>query len=191
MNKNSLLALGLLAALPFAASATDGLSYNYVEGGYVNTDAKGGDADGWKVKGSVAVHPNFHIFGDYSAQETDKFKNDVDQWRIGAGYNYGIAPNTDLVARVAYQKFDMKHGLDFNGYSTEVGVRTAFNPYVEGYVMAGYEDYTKKHGINPDGEFYGRVGATAKFNQNWGLSGEVKLAKAGDREWFVGPRYTW
>lgn len=135
MNKNSLLALGLLAALPFAASATDGLSYNYVDGGYVNTDAKGGDADGWKVKGSVAVHPNFHIFGDYSAQETDTFKNDVDQWRIGAYYNYGIAPNTDLVARVAYQKFDMKHGLDFNGYSTEVGVRTAFNPYVEGYVM--------------------------------------------------------
>ena len=42
--KSSLLALGLLAALPFAASATDGLSYNYVEGGYVNTDAKGGDA---------------------------------------------------------------------------------------------------------------------------------------------------
>ncbi|HAI45793.1 MAG TPA: Ax21 family protein, partial [Stenotrophomonas sp.] len=39
--KTSLLALGLLAALPFAASATDGLSYNYVEGGYVNTDAKG------------------------------------------------------------------------------------------------------------------------------------------------------
>ncbi|MBH1592815.1 Ax21 family protein, partial [Stenotrophomonas maltophilia] len=28
MNKNSLLALGLLAALPFAASAADGLSYN-------------------------------------------------------------------------------------------------------------------------------------------------------------------
>lgn len=84
MIKNSLLALGLLAALPFAASAADGLSYNYVEGGYVNTDAKGGDADGWGVKGSVAVHPNFHVFGDYSKQETDTFKNDVAQWRIGA-----------------------------------------------------------------------------------------------------------
>ncbi len=191
MNMNSLLALGLLAALPFAASAADGLSYNYVEGGYVNTDAKGGDADGWGVKGSVAVHPNFSVFADYSKQETDTFKNDVDQWRIGAGYNYGIAPNTDLVARVAYQKFDLEHGLDFNGYSTEVGLRTAFNPYLEGYALAGYEDYSKKHGVNPDGEFYGRVGATAKFTPNWGLSGEVKLAKAGDREWFVGPRFTW
>ena len=31
--KRSLLALTLLAALPFAASAADGLSYNYVQGG--------------------------------------------------------------------------------------------------------------------------------------------------------------
>ncbi|KIP82595.1 Ax21 family protein [Stenotrophomonas sp. Betaine-02u-21] len=191
MNKISLLALGLVVAMPFAASAADGLSYNYVEGGYVNTDARGGDADGWGVKGSVAVHPNFHIFGDYTAQETERSNADVDQWRLGVGYNYGIAPTTDLVARVAYQKFDPKRGLDFNGYSTEVGVRTAFTPMIEGYALAGYEDFSEKHGINPDGEFYGRVGATAKFNQNWGLSGEVKLAKAGDREWFVGPRFTW
>ena len=53
--KTSLIALGLLAALPFAASATDGLSYNHVEGGYVNTDAKGGDADGWALS---VVSPN-------------------------------------------------------------------------------------------------------------------------------------
>jgi len=179
--KTSLIALGLLAALPFAASATDGLSYNYVEGGYVNTDAKGGDADGWKVKGSVAVHPNFHVFGDYSAQETDKNKFDVDQWRVGVGYNYGVA----------YQRFDRQHLPTYNGYSAEVGVRTAFTPMIEGYALAGYEDYSKKAGYNPDGEFYGRVGAAAKFNANWGVSGEVKLGKGGDKEWFVGPRFTW
>ena len=191
MNKNSLLALGLLAALPFAASATDGLSYNYVEGGYVNTDGKGGDADGWKVKGSVAVHPNFHIFGDYSAQETDKFKNDVDQWRIGAGYNYGIAPNTDLVAGVAYQKFDMKHGLDFNGYSAEAGIRTAFGAHAEVYGMVGYEDYAKKHGVDIDGQWYGRLGGQVKLNQNWGLNGELKMNRHGDKEYTVGPRFSW
>ena len=191
MMKTSLLALGLIAALPFAASAADGLSYNYVEGGYVNTDTKGGSADGWAVKGSAAIAPNFHVFGDYNSQETDRGNVDVDQWRVGLGYNYGIAPTTDLVARVAYQKFDPKEGLDFNGYATEVGVRTAFTPMIEGYAMAGYEDFSKKHGINPDGEFYGLVGAQAKFNQSWGLSGQVKLAKGGDKEWFVGPRFTW
>lgn len=38
--KNSLLALGLLAALPFAASAAENLSYNFVEGDYVRTRPK-------------------------------------------------------------------------------------------------------------------------------------------------------
>ena len=189
--KTSLITLGLLAALPFAASATDGLSYNHVEGGYVNTDAKGGDADGWAVKGSAAVHPNFHVFGSYSTQETNANNIDVDQWRLGVGYNRGVARNTDLLARVAYQRFDRQHLPTYNGYSAEVGVRTAFTPMIEGYALAGYEDYSKKAGYNPDGEFYGRVGALAKFNANWGVNGEVKLAKGGDREWFVGPRFTW
>ena len=189
--KTSLIALGLLAALPFAASAADGLSYNYVEGGYVNTDAKGGDADGFGVKGSVAVAPNFHVFGDYNQQETNAGKVDVDQWRLGVGYNHTIAPNTDLLARAAYQKLDPDLGLDFNGYSAEVGVRKAFTPMFEGYALAGYEDFTKKHGLNPDGEFYGRVGGLAKFTANCGVTGEVKLAKGGDKEWFVGPRFSW
>ena len=189
--KTSLIALGLLAALPFAASAADGLSYNYVEGGYVNTDTKGGDADGFAVKGSVAVHPNFHVFGEYNAQETDKSKVDVDQWRLGVGYNYTVAPNTDLLARVAYQRFDLQNAPTLNGYSAEVGVRTAFTPMIEGYALAGYEDYSKKAGYNPDGEFYGRVGVLGKFNANWGVTGEVKLGKGGTREWYVGPRYSW
>jgi len=29
-----------------------------------------------------------------------------------------------------------------------------------------------------------------KFNQNWGLSGDVKFAD-NDTQWFVGPRFTW
>lgn len=189
--KTRLFALSLLAAAPFAASAADGLSYNYVEGGYVNTDTKGGDADGFGVKGSVAVAPNFHIFGDYSSQETNRGKVDVDQWRVGVGYNRQVSNNTDLLAKVAYQKFDPQYGLSFNGYSAEVGARTAFTSNIEGYALAGYENYSEKRGVNPDGEFYGRLGAQVKFNPNWGISGEVKLAKAGDKEWFVGPRFTW
>jgi hypothetical protein len=119
--KNTVIALGLAAIVPFAASAADGrLSYNYVEGGYVATDSKGGDADGFGIKGSLAVHPNYHVFADYTGQETDLGKVDVDQWRIGAGYNRGISQNTDLVARAAYQKFDPQYGYDFNGVSAEV-----------------------------------------------------------------------
>ena len=158
--KKSLLAVTLLAALPFAASAAEGVSWNYVEGGYAATNTDGGDADGWGLGGSVAIAPNFHLFGAYGNQEIDGTSIDFDQLRLGVGYNREISPSADLVTRVAYEKFDA-------------------------YVMAGYED-----GDQYDGEFYGRLGAQAKFNQNWGLSGDVKFVD-GDTQWFVGPRFSW
>jgi Ax21 family sulfation-dependent quorum factor len=104
--KNSLIALALAAALPFTASAAENLSYNYAEADYAKTDVEGIKADGWGVKGSYGFLPNFHAFGEYSRQEVDHTNIKVDQWKIGAGYNVEIAPTTDFVARVAYQKFD-------------------------------------------------------------------------------------
>ncbi|PJJ97561.1 hypothetical protein CO641_11440 [Lysobacteraceae bacterium NML91-0213] len=190
--KASLLALGLAAALPFAASAqsASALSYNYVEGGYIATKVDL-DADGFAARGSVAFHPNFHGFGEFQRQEIDNANRDFDQWRLGIGYNHGISAKADLVTRVAYEKFDAGRDgdgnrIDTNGYSVEVGLRGALAPQVEGYAMAGYEDY----GRNFDDDFYGRLGAQWKFTPNWGVSGEVKFA-GGDTQWFVGPRFTW
>ena len=190
--KKSLLALTLLAALPFAASAAEGLSYNYVEGGYVATNADGGDADGWGINGSGALSDNFHIFGGYTFQKTDdqniggfRFDGvDVDQWRVGLGYNHPIAANTDLLARVAYENYKVEDFDSEDAYSAEVGVRSAFTPNFEGYALAGYED-----GDQFDGDFYGRVGAQVKFNQSWGITGDVKFSD-GDTQYFVGPRLT-
>lgn len=187
--KHSLIAIALAASLPFAANAAEGVSYNHVEAGY---QASNGDidADGFAIKGSAAFHENFHVFGGYSSQEIDNTSFDVDQYGIGLGYNLGIAPRADLVARVAYQKLDagtvLGQDLDFDGWSTEVGVRGLLAKNFDGYAMVGYEDYD--NGI--DGDFYGRLGANVAFNANWGLNGDVKFN--GDvTEWFVGPRFTW
>jgi Ax21 family sulfation-dependent quorum factor len=182
--KRSLLALTLLAALPFAASAAEGVSYSFVEGGYVQTDLgdTGTDAEGFSIRGSGALTPNFHLFGDYAKQEVDDSDFDFDQWRLGVGYNQEINPRVDLLTRVAYEKFDAGAGIDFDGYSVEAGVRGALTPMLEGYALAGYED-----GDELDGDFYGRVGAQVKFNQTWGVNGEVKFAD-GDRQYFIGPR---
>ena len=189
--KRSLLALGLAVALPFAAAnAAEGISWNYVEGGYVSTDADGGDADGFGLNGSVAVHPNFHVFGSYMNQDIDHSNVDYDQWRIGVGYNHEIARNADLVTRIAYEKSDFGRiggqRIDPDGYSVEVGLRGGLTPNFEGTAMVGYEDY----GSNYDSDFYGRLGAVVKFTPNWGLSGDVKFV-SGDTQWFVGPRFTW
>ena len=196
----TLLALSLLAAVPFVASAADGLNYNYVEGGYVATNGDV-DADGWGVNASAALTPNWSLFGSYSGQKTDPFfvgttrvdSVDADQWRLGVGYNYGIGANTDLVARAAYDKYKTDaniggssyNGNDVDGYSAEVGVRSALTSNFEGYALAGYEDSQ-----DFSGDFYGRVGAQVKFNPNWGLSGDVKFA-SGDTQVFIGPRFSW
>ncbi len=195
--KKSLLALSLLSALAASAtaSAAEGLSYNYVEGGYTATNLKDApDSDGWGLNGSVAIAPNFHVFGSYNNQDLKDIDTGYDQWRLGIGYNHEISQKVDLVTRVAYEKFktdsftvgDVRFpGDSVNGYSAEVGVRAAIIPHLEGYALAGYED-----GKDYDGDFYGRLGAQAKFNQNWGISADVKFAD-NDTQWFVGPRYTW
>jgi Ax21 family sulfation-dependent quorum factor len=194
--KRSLLALTLLAALPVltlsaAASAAEGVSYTYVEGGYLATDSDFGDADGFAINGSGAIAPNFHLFGGYAGQKTDDFNVgdvrfdgvDVDQWRAGIGYNHEISPRADLLTRVAYERAEVE-GDNFDGYSVEAGVRGALTSNLEGYALAGYED-----GDDFDGDFYGRVGGQVKFNPTWGLSGDVKFAD-GDTQYFIGPRVT-
>lgn len=193
--KRSLLALTLMAALPFAASAAEGVSYTYVEGGYAATNTDAGDADGFAINGSGAIAPNFHVFGGYSNQEIEDTDIDFDQWQVGLGYNHQIAPNADLVTRVAYEKFDagsdiFGNDLEADGYSVEAGVRGALTPNFEGYAFAGYEDGDDLDGASRDGEFYGRLGAQVKFNQTWGVNGDVKFVD-GDTQWFVGPRLSW
>ena len=184
--KRSLLALALVAAVPFAASAADGISYNYVQGGYVATNTDGGDANGWGVDGSAALNQNFHVFGAFSQQELDGAGDiDFDQWRAGVGYNHALSPNMDLLSRVAYEKIEAGRGLDSDGYSVEAGLRGALAPQFEGYALAGYED-----GDDYDGEFYGRLGAQVKFTPGWGVAADVKFVES-DTQWFVGPRLTW
>ena len=177
--KTSLIALALAAALPFAASAAEGLSYNYVQGGYIATNNNDGvpDADGWGLNGSVAVHPNFHLFADYSNQKIKHTSVDFDQWRVGGGYNTQIGKNTDFVANVAYEKLDAGAGITADGYSIEGGVRSALTPNIEGYAMLGYMD-----GNHVKGEAYGRLGATAKFNQNWGVNANVHVVNGDDTQ---------
>ncbi|MGV8943476.1 Ax21 family protein [Thermomonas sp.] len=179
-------ALALACALPFAASAADGISYNHVQGSYVYTNTNSGNADGWGLDGSVAVHPNVHLFGNYSNQKIKGTSVDFDQWRAGVGYNRAISPKADFVANVAYDKFNAGAGAKLNGYSVEGGVRAALIPKLEGYAMLGYED-----GRHYSGDVYGRLGGLVKFNPSWGVAADVKIANGGDTQWTVGPRLTW
>ncbi|MCL6619139.1 diffusible signal factor-reguated Ax21 faimly protein [Thermomonas hydrothermalis] len=185
--KRQVIALALAAALPLAAQAADGITYNYVQGGYVYSDVKGPDADGWGLNGSVAVHPNFHLIAEYNNQDVKHSSAGFEQSRIGGGYNTAIGKNTDFVADIAYDVTKVKHGgPKAEGYSVETGVRSLLMPNVEGYAKVGYMDTNKT-----SGEAFGRLGANVMFNQNWGLNADVRLIQGGERQYFIGPRFTW
>ncbi|HHW4679298.1 MAG TPA: OmpO family porin [Xylella sp.] len=189
--KTSLLALGLLSAIPLAASAAQGLSYNYVEGDYVRTKADE-NAKGWALKGSYAFHPNWSVFGDYTKQKFRKSDVRQQQSRLGLGYNYSIADNTDLIARIAYTRLQQNgSNPNFNGINPEVGLNTVFGDHLGVYGLAGYEKFFKKNGSKQEGQFYGRLGAQFKFNEHWALNGELELDKYGYNKISFGPRAVW
>jgi len=196
--KRSLIALGLLAALPFAASASD-LSYNYVEGGYTRINGAGAEIDGAALNGSIALGSRFHVFGGYEATdikatgvvlgtgETFRTNVDLDRWNLGFGYNHSLSQSTDLVARVGHARSDFE-GLShtFKSYFTEVGARSQLMPNLEGYLYAGYE---KTEGTGQSGDYYGRLGGQYNFNPSWGLVADAKFG-SGAEQYFFGPRFS-
>jgi len=192
--KQALFGLALLAALPFASQAAEGVSYSYLEAGYLGSrydyyewDAVTGSsthherADGWAVRGAGAIAPNFHVFGSYSSLDFAPLDNH-DALKLGIGYHHEINSNVDLLTRVAYDRLETDFA-DYTGWSVEAGVRASLAHFLEGYALAGYEDF------DSDSRFYGRLGAQFKFNALWGINGEVKLVEGHD-EYFIGPRIT-
>ena len=149
MKKHFALAV-LLAAAPFAASAGE-LSYTFVEAGYARTDIDDlGDGDGFGVNGSLALNDMFHVFGGYSQQQQEEsgVEVDLDQFRIGLGYNHAASDRTDILLRVAYERAESDVGIvdvgtingEADGYSLEVGARSMLTENLEVSVMGGYTD---------------------------------------------------
>ena len=201
--KRSLIALGLLAILPVAASASD-LSYNYVEGGYTRINGIGPKVDGGAINGSIALGSRFHVFGGYESLEFPgqmavigggttirSFDVDVDSWNLGFGYNHSLTQSTDLVARLGYRdsEFDSPFGgssVGLKTYFTEVGARSQLMPNLEGYLYTGYE---KTDGTGQSGDYYGRLGGQYNFNPSWGLVADARFGD-GAEQYFIGPRFS-
>ena len=205
MKKHFALAV-LLAAAPFAASAGE-LSYTFVEAGYAQTDIDDlGDGDGFGINGSLELNDMFHVFGGYSQQQQDEsgVEVDLDQFRIGLGYNHAASDRTDILLRVAYERAEFDVGMDnvsvdasADGYSLEVGARSMLTENLEVSVMGGYTDagnaevegFSVDLDESEDDELYARIGAQVKFNPTWGLVGEGRFSENA-QQLFVGVRAT-
>jgi Ax21 family sulfation-dependent quorum factor len=166
--KRALFALALAAALPMSAQASE-LSYSFVELDYVNVD---GDADGFGLRGAYNFGDSgFYGLAGYTNVEVDNTNVDVDFYEIGAGYHYGLSENTDLIAELAYQNAEVS-GFDADAYRLSGGFRGNLSDSFEGLAKINYVD-----GDNTDGDFSGTLGAQYKFNETWGITGEVEFAE--------------
>ncbi len=148
----TVLAGALLApAIGMAADSDKNLSYTYVEGGYVQVDPdnSNNDADGWALRGSLAVTNMFHLFADFTTLNPD-FGRNVDTWRVGGGINYSVNQTFDLIGRAAWVRFDTGPA-DEDGYALQGLVRGRVMP---GFELEGGLDYT---------DFGGRNGDTTSF----------------------------
>ncbi len=109
------------------------LEYTYVEANYIWTDPDVGDEklDGAELVGSLELPLNF--FGQITAS-TQSDETDVEVYRIGAGWHFGLIPRLDLYAILSYlhveadnASFDSKE----DGIQGDLGVRFLLTDRIE------------------------------------------------------------
>ena len=160
------------ALVPFMAQA-EGLSYTYVEAGYLNTDIDEFEetVGGWGAKGSFEITENIFAFANFADQSANigQGVGDIDfqSWDIGVGYAWPIADQTDIYGTIGYVSVDADlpgsiedyFGSDpeDSGYSLGAGVRTRFAERFEAEANVQYanlSDYGDEFEFGVMGRWY-------------------------------------
>ncbi|HFF3761273.1 autotransporter outer membrane beta-barrel domain-containing protein [Stenotrophomonas forensis] len=193
--RKTLLATSLLLAVPVLASASDELSYTYVEGGWNRLKLDAGNAgdfttDGGYVRGSFAVAPQFHVIAGASRVSGShhpgdaRVKTTVDVPYLGLGYHTPISENLDFTSEFAWNhrwaKSDHRVADErsrqtsrFNQVLGMVGVRGRFTDNLEGWLKGGYAN-----GDNgQDARWYGVAGGQLNITDTWGVVLEGQFDK--------------
>ncbi|HDS0948407.1 TPA: hypothetical protein QDZ34_004197 [Stenotrophomonas maltophilia] len=193
--RKMLLATGLLLATPLLASASDELSYTYVEGGWNRLQLDAGSAgdvtaDGGYARGSFAIAPQFHVIVGASRVSGSehagaaRVKTTLDVPYLGLGYHAPISDGLDFTSEFAWNhrsaKSDYRIGEErsrqttrFNQVLGMVGVRNRFTETLEGWLKGGYAN----GGDGQDARWYGVVGGQVSFTDTWGVVLEGQFDK--------------
>jgi hypothetical protein len=119
MQRSILSGLAALAAALPVASHADTMDYSYAELGYVDTkldaDAVDVDGNGFALRGSLAVHPNFFVFANYEHLGYD-FDVDTTLLEVGGGGHWPLSDKVDVVGRLGI----VKAGLDIDRADIDV-----------------------------------------------------------------------
>ncbi|HET6396011.1 MAG TPA: hypothetical protein VFF91_04155 [Pseudoxanthomonas sp.] len=191
----TLLAALVLAAAPFAASAAEGVSYTYVEGGWtkveVDDDWLGDpDGDGGYLRGSFAIADRVHLFAGYATvsrtyrEAPMRVKYELAQPEFGIGYHQEFTQRLDFTADLAWMRLNEEAKVSgtgdadldgtykghINAGRATVGLRGKPSARTELWLKAGYID-----GSDLEGSFVGSLGGQVGFSRTWGLVGEVEV----------------
>ncbi|NVK22824.1 MAG: hypothetical protein HWD86_09920 [Kangiellaceae bacterium] len=173
--------------LASSAAIAGGVSYDYVQGGYVDYD----EADGFNIELSKEFSNNWYGRIDYTDIEGDvdlglvSFKASGDLMRINVGYKTAISSSTDFVAELGYEDLDGQMlGLanSDSGYNALVGLRgmASNNFELGGYVQ--YSDVLESTDITVEGRYH--------FDNNFSVAVEVGHDDESDEHYGVNFRYS-
>ncbi|HKU13884.1 MAG TPA: outer membrane beta-barrel protein [Steroidobacteraceae bacterium] len=133
----------LAAALPLAGHA-ETMNYSYAELGYIDTEFDGDnfdvDGDGFGLRGSLAVHPNFFVFAGYQDLSFD-FGVDTSLLEVGGGGHWPLNDRVDLIGKVGIVKAELDAGpidADDDGFMLGARLRGVVAPKLE---LEGGFDY--------------------------------------------------
>jgi Outer membrane protein beta-barrel domain len=162
---------GLALALAPLAALAEGMSYNYVDGAYVQTDIDGvgPSADGWALRGSVGFGYNWFAFAEYASQSVQGI--DFATTTVGLGGHYALNDQLDLVGGAGWFSVDVSPGgFSDDGYLLNLGLR---GRVTEGVELEGGVRYTDLGGNNGDDTaFY--AGGRFHFNKTWAIGAEYQ-----------------
>jgi hypothetical protein len=175
--------MAVIAAFGFAAADTaladEGVSYSYLEGGYVHSKLDDLDVDGsgFGIQGSYAFAPHVHGFAAYSNQDFD-FDVNIDQWEFGAGVNFSVSPKLDVVGRLAYVGIKAEIpgfvSADDSGVGVSAELRSRLNDTLE---LHGGVSYVN---LNDTGDgTAGNIGARVFFTKMFALGADASFDNDG------------
>lgn len=177
------IATAIVAAAAAPAAALADVSYSYVGAGYAALKPDGiSRLDGFNLEGSVAVHENVHLIGNYLRAKDSPFT--ANRTRVGAGYNFGLNSQWDMVGRLgwSFTKASVS-GLGSakdDGVFGQVGVRGMATDALEVNAFLTYDDNESK--VSAD------IGAVYNFTPQFG--GTAGYTYSSEiQTWNIGLRY--
>jgi hypothetical protein len=179
--------LAALALIP-PAFAQDGLSYNFLELGYANSEIDDLDVDGtgFGVRGSYGFTSNFHGFASYLDEDYD-FDIGVSQFEAGAGFNTSLTPKIDFVGTLSFVNLsvDVPGGgnADDSGLALGVGLRGRLS---EAFELRGEVKYAEFDDAGNDTTF--GVGGRYYFTPMFAVGADLGFNDDGT-SWMLGGRF--